>query len=229
MPSSASARSIDVCGYHRDKHQVEHLLPRSWRSHWPVGGAAAETDRDEHVHRLGNLTLITGSLNASVSNGAWLGENGKRAALHRHDVFLMNRAIVDSSEEGWDEERIDQRTEILTESFLTTWPVPVGHEGKTVDRFSRLSKATASYVDVIAAGLVDVGAALVCTDNRWPDARGTLLAGGRMQYNGETYKSPAAAAREIRGGSGNAWYFWRVENGPMLHELRADMLRMLDH
>lgn len=209
---------------HRDKHQVEHLLPRSWRSHWPVEDAAAEADRDDHVHRLGNLTLITGSLNSSVSNGAWLGDNGKRSALHRHDVFLMNRAIVDASEDVWDEERINQRTESLIQSFLATWPVPEGHEGKTVDRFSRLSKATASYADVIAAGLIDAGTVLVCTDKRWPDARGTILGGGRMLYNDKTYESPAAAARDVRGGSGNAWHFWRVENGPMLHELRAEML-----
>lgn len=213
---------------HRDKHQVEHLLPRSWRSHWPVEDAAAEADRDEHVHRLGNLTLITGSLNASVSNGAWLGESGKRAALHRHDVFLMNRAIVDASAEGWGERRIDERTETLVREIVATWPVPEGHEGKTVDRSARLSKATASYADVIAAGLVEVGATLVCTESRWPEARGTLLAGGRMLYNDKTYESPAAAARDIRGGkSGNAWYFWRIEDGPMLHELRAEMLRSL--
>lgn len=214
---------------HRDKHQVEHLLPRSWRSHWPVPDAAAEADRDEHVHRLGNLTLITGSLNASVSNGPWSGGNGKRAELHRHDVFLMNRAIVDASEGGWDEHQIDERTENLIGGIIATWPVPDGHEGKTVDRTARLSKATATYADVIAAGLIEVGATLVCTDGRWPGARGTLLAGGRMSYEGTTYQTPAAAARYVRGGqSGNAWYFWRVENGPLLNDLRAEMLRARD-
>lgn len=212
---------------HRSKHQVEHLLPRSWRSHWPVADVKAEADRDEHVHRIGNLTLITGSLNASVSNGAWLGEGGKRAALHRHDVFLMNRAIVNESTDGWDERRIDERTEELIAAVVATWPVPDGHEGKTIDRSSRLSKATASYSDVIAAGLLEVGTTLQCTDARWPNARGTLLAGGRMLYDGKTYDTPAAAARDVRGGkSGNAWYFWRVEGGPVINELREELLRL---
>lgn len=219
-PSKAGIR------VHRDKHQVEHLLPRSWRSHWPVADVAAEADRDEHVHRLGNLTLITGSLNSSVSNSAWLGEEGKRATIRRHDVFLMNRKIVDLSEAGWDERRIDERTEELITAITETWRVPEGHQGKTVDRSSRLSKATASYADVIAAGLLEVGATLRCTDGRWPDARGTLLAGGRMLYNGKTYESPASAARDVRGGkSGNAWYFWRVEGGPVINELREELLR----
>src|SRR5690606_13052847 len=51
----------------RDKQQVEHILPRAWKANWPVDDLAAQADRDDHVHRLGNLTLLTGSLNASVS------------------------------------------------------------------------------------------------------------------------------------------------------------------
>lgn len=209
----------------RDKQQVEHLLPRGWRTNWPVENAADEADRDDHVHRLGNLTLLTGSLNASVSNSGWLGEKGKRAAVDRHDVFLMNRAVVARSGDGWDESMIDERTAELTKAFLETWPVPEGHEGKVIDRSSRLSKATASYAHLIAAGLLDVGATLVCTDERWPSARCEVLAGGQVLYLGKKYSSPAAAAREVRDGkSGNAWYFWRVENGPWLNTLRDRLL-----
>lgn len=211
---------------HRDKHQVEHILPRSWRAHWPVMDAAAEAERDDVVHRLGNLTLLTGSLNASVSNGAWLGKDGKRAALERHDAFLMNRPIVTSSADGWDEASIARRTDELIDALLSTWPVPAGHEGKTVDRVVRFSKATTSYANLVDAGLLAVGTALVCMDGRWPDACGTVLAGGQMLYDGKTYSSPAAAARVVRGGrSGNAWYFWKVEGGPSLNDLREQLLQ----
>jgi len=208
----------------RDKQQVEHLLPRGWRTNWPVEGAADEADRDDHVHRLGNLTLLTGSLNASVSNSAWLGEKGKRAAVDRHDVFLMNRAVVARSVGGWDESLIDERTAELTKAFLETWSVPAGHEGKVIDRASRHSKATTGYPHLIAAGLLEVGATLVCTDGRWPDAKCEVLAGGQVLYLGKKYSSPAAAAREVRGGSVNAWFFWRVENGPWLNTLREQLL-----
>lgn len=211
---------------HRDKHQVEHLLPRSWRAHWPVADAAAEAERDESVHKLGNLTLLTAPLNASVSNSAWLGEGGKRSSLKRHDVFLMNRPVIDDSARGWDEVKIAERTDDMITALLETWPAPTGHEGKTIDRSSRFSKATTSYSDLISAGLIEVGADLVCADERWHDARGTLLAGGQMLYNGKTYGSPAAAARVVRGGqSGNAWYFWRVEGGALLKDLREELVR----
>lgn len=209
---------------HRDSHQVEHILPRDWRKYWPVADPAAEAAREDHVHRLGNLTLLTGALNASISNGPWLGSDGKREALNRHDVFLMNRSIFDRSAKGWDEYLIDERTGELIGALIDTWPAPDGHEGKVIDRSSRLTKMTATYADLITSGLLEVGTVLVCTDSRWPDARCELLAGAQVLYSGKSYISPAAAAREIRGGSGNAWYFWQVEGGPMLKTLREQLL-----
>ncbi len=206
---------------HRDKQQVEHLLPKNWSSHWPVDDAAAKADRDEHVHRLGNLTLLTGSLNASVSNGAWLGDGGKRAALRRHDVFLLNRQVIDRSGDGWNEELIDARTDELIDAFLATWPAPDGHEGKVLDRSARVSKGSVLYADLVKAGLLPVGSVLICTESRWPDARAEVLAGGQVLYDGKTYSSPATAARVVRGGrSGNGWYFWRTSDGVSLNTLR---------
>ncbi|TDV48956.1 DUF262 domain-containing protein [Actinophytocola oryzae] len=82
-------------------YPIEHLMPQKWETHWPVADLAAEIERGEHIHRLGNLTLLTRSLNSSVSNGPWAGSGGKRAKLREHDVFLMNRRIDDISSEGW--------------------------------------------------------------------------------------------------------------------------------
>lgn len=216
--SKASKTGVRI---YRDKQQVEHLLPRNWSSHWPVDDVAARADRDEHVHRLGNLTLLTGSLNASVSNGAWLGDGGKRAALRRHDVFLLNRQVVDRSEDGWDEELIDARTVELIDAFVETWPVPVAHEGNVSDRSARVTKGSVWYADLVKAGLLPVGSVLVCAEDRWADARAEVLAGGQVFYGGKTYSSPATAARDVRGGrSGNGWFFWRTEDGVSLNTLR---------
>ena len=94
----------------RTSHCGEHLLPQKWQRNWHVEDVQAQLDRAEHVHRLGNLTLLTESLNLSVSNGPWLGENGKWAKLEKYDVLLMNREIRRISKDGWDEQRIDDRT-----------------------------------------------------------------------------------------------------------------------
>jgi hypothetical protein len=208
----------------REGQQIEHILPRSWRANWPVDDPAVQADRDDHVNRLGNLTLISGALNASISNGAWLTDGGKRAALNKHDVFLMNRTVYARSADGWDETLIDERTEELTKAVLDTWPVPSGHVGKVIDRRSRLTKATVTYGDLIVAGLLESGTTLYCASPRWADATCTLLAGGAALYEGQTMSSPASVARKVCGGSTNAWFFWKLGDGRVLNEIREELL-----
>ncbi len=205
---------------HRISNRWSTFFPKNWSSHWPVADAAAKADRDEHVHRLGNLTLLTGSLNASVSNGAWLGDGGKRAALRRHDVFLLNRQVIDRSEAGWNEILIDARTNELIDAFVATWPVPDGHEGRC--RIAPLASARGrSGTRICASRLHARGSVLICTEERWADARAEVLAGGQVLYEGETYSSPATAARVVRGGrSGNGWFFWKTSDGVSLNTLR---------
>ena len=55
----------------RRGYPIEHILPQKWVEHWPVHDTEAEEFRAEHLHRLGNLTLLTKSLNSKVSNGPW--------------------------------------------------------------------------------------------------------------------------------------------------------------
>lgn len=53
---------------------VEHIMPQAWRDHWddPIAPEDSEVDpalrRDELIHTMGNLTLATKRLNASMSN-----------------------------------------------------------------------------------------------------------------------------------------------------------------
>ena len=75
--------------------QIEHVMPRSWKANWPLGGedpVTATAARDRAVNTLGNLTLVTGPLNAAMSNAAWVGEDlgrCKRGALDAHDVLFL--------------------------------------------------------------------------------------------------------------------------------------------
>lgn len=50
----------------RVSYPIEHVLPQKWPSNWPVDELEEELARSEHVHRLGNLTLLTTSLNSTV-------------------------------------------------------------------------------------------------------------------------------------------------------------------
>lgn len=106
------------------KLTIEHVMPQRWRSTWPVdppGDLAKTGERERHIHRLGNLTLVTGKLNPSLSNSAWL---TKRPELNNHSVLLLNRRVVDEHPEVWDEAAIDNRSVQLADYIERIWPSP---------------------------------------------------------------------------------------------------------
>lgn len=207
----------------RGELQIEHLLPQQWRMTWPVDSLPSEIDRDAHVHRLGNLTLITGSLNASVSNGPWLGEDKKLSQLDRHDVILLNRWIRRNGSTGWDETLIDTRTQLLIDALLATWRVPAGHHG-VVDDLIR----TDVYIEIkhlVAAGLIEPGTELIARTGEWGDIRVVVLGDGRLQLGATTFDTLSGAAAHLRQGATNGWSFWRLEDGRRMTDVRAEFRR----
>lgn len=104
------------------KLSVEHLMPRSWREHWllPEDSALAEAEekrRENLLHTVGNLTLITGTLNSSLSNGPW---SRKRAHLLQHSALTLNRSLPAE----WDTDQIERRALDLARAAVTMWPRP---------------------------------------------------------------------------------------------------------
>jgi hypothetical protein len=101
--------------------EVEHVMPRSWRSAWPLpdGDAPHAADRREAcIDLLGNLTLVTKPLNASMSNSAWM---TKREALDQ-SLLLLNRELYRL--ESWDEAAIAARGQALIDRILEHWEGP---------------------------------------------------------------------------------------------------------
>ena len=199
----------------RSGFPIEHILPQSWQQHWPVTGLEAEVERGEHVHRLGNLTLLTTSLNSSVSNSGW---QSKRTQLDAHDVFLLNRAV--KSVDEWTESSIDERTAAMTDALLATWPVPEGHQGVIADARPTVEK----WVEIkhlIAAGLLESGTKLTARAGDWGNVTATITDRGSVEIDGVSYETPSAAGAAVRGGSTNGWFFWRLEDGSPLADKRA--------
>lgn len=108
-----------------DNLTVEHVMPQSWETSWPI-----EADTDEQrqlasqqrkhvVQRIGNLTLLTSSLNPGVSNGPW---ERKRPAIAKHSVLRLNQLICER--ETWDEEAIEERARWLADQVAEVWPTP---------------------------------------------------------------------------------------------------------
>ena len=101
---------------------LEHIVPQSWERNWPLSGPADEEARFARVQaikEIGNLTLTTNKLNASLSNGPW---DEKRKTLGQHTAFRLNWELLDGAPEVWDESSIHKRSEQLVRWITEIWP-----------------------------------------------------------------------------------------------------------
>ncbi|MFC5288924.1 DUF262 domain-containing protein [Actinokineospora guangxiensis] len=198
---------------------IEHILPQKWQPNWPVETQEQEWERQLRVHRLGNLTLLTGKLNAKVSNGTWADK--RKALLEHNTIKLTGRVVEQAHSTEWDEPLIDQRTADLITALLTVWPVPDGHQGQVIDPQAK-AQDWVEIKHLIAAGLLAVGDKLRATHRDFAGVEATILPGGRLEVGGVVYDSPSGAGRGLRKRATNGWYFWGLPDGRRLRHVRAE-------
>ena len=190
----------------RGSYTIEHIMPQKWQAHWPLGNQT-EDEREADIQTIGNLTLLTTKLNASISNGPW---NAKSDELTKHDVLLINKQIQELGEKGWSEELIKARTASLIKVMTEIWPVPAGHKSVVVAD-SNEREVKVEVLDLISAGLVAAGQTLY---PRLAGANGQLaqiLDDGRIAVGSEVFDSLSMAAVKVMNKTQNGWYFWLVD------------------
>lgn len=213
----------------RASYAIEHVMPQSWAKHWPVTAGTTELQRDERVHRLGNLTLLTKKLNSTVSNGPWLGEGGKAAHLQEKDVVLLNSKLLKAySSRTWDETGIDERTAQMIQAILAIWPVPAGHKVQ-IERHQAEAPVTVEVGDLLSAGFLAPGQTLHSRPGKYGGHVASVLSDGRIEVAGAVFDSPSRAAIFVRKTPTNGWNFWRVEaeGRKSLKDVRSEYLRVV--
>ena len=118
IPSLASKPELPP-GLH-----VEHLMPRRWQHEtWPLPSSIdreqAVEKREQAILTLGNVTLLNGRLNASISNSAWM---VKRDAIQESDNLFLNRRLLHASGDEWSETHIEERASWMSEIVIKIWP-----------------------------------------------------------------------------------------------------------
>lgn len=103
---------------------IEHIMPEAWGTNWAspesqAGDEAAQTSRDRSVKEIGNLTLVSGRLNSTLSNAAW---PQKREVLRKHTALRLNWELLEGAPEVWDEEAIRDRSRQMVEWVIDIWP-----------------------------------------------------------------------------------------------------------
>jgi len=113
----------------RGRLTIEHVLPQSWREHWPL---EIVDDPEEHhrrivrrerlKHTIGNLTLVTGKLNPALSNGSW---EKKQQGFQDHSTLHLNKRLLGTwGGAPFTEPKIEERGTQLAQLACTVWPVP---------------------------------------------------------------------------------------------------------
>lgn len=120
-----------------DGLQIEHVMPRGWRTHWNEPQLSPEdaARRDKEIHTIGNLTLVTKALNGSLSNRPWTdaeafglkdgGEagKGKRSLLDEYSLLVLNKEILKNTS-AWTDAHIKDRNTTMAEAICGVWHGP---------------------------------------------------------------------------------------------------------
>jgi len=111
----------------RGNVSVEHLLPQNPDINvYPYADIELPEDktsdeyRDVMIHTIGNLTLITGALNSSVSNGPF---PEKVVKICEDSDLRLNAWLRNEAPETWDEVSILLRSQELFELAKQIWPI----------------------------------------------------------------------------------------------------------
>jgi hypothetical protein len=204
---------------------IEHVMPRKWQLHWPLSDPTSEDNRDQLIHTLGNLTLLTGKLNSTVSNGPWVGTNSKRIGLEAHDVLFLNRELLKAAGLDWSDEKVRVRTRELVQLVAEVWKVPPGHRSGN----STLRRAPSRKIDLsdlINAGFLHPGMSLVPKRKKFQNRTVTLLSDGRVEVDGAAFANEREAATEIYGKKTGGWWFFLTDptSGRTLRDVRRDYI-----
>jgi hypothetical protein len=111
-------------------YSVEHILPQNPVEHvWPLSvPAEADTatreaaweERQRLTHTIGNLTLVTGALNASLSNSAF----NTKLKMYDDSVLMLNKYFRKNEQTTWNEASINERGRRLFNVACEIWPYP---------------------------------------------------------------------------------------------------------
>lgn len=106
------------------KYSLEHLMPKKWENNWEAVANNEERDyRNRKLYTLGNLAIITQSLNASIRDASWEikkhGTEKKQGLVHYSGGIETLSPYLQLPE--WNENEIKKRAEFLYKQALETW------------------------------------------------------------------------------------------------------------
>lgn len=116
-----SMSSTALLGF--SQYTLEHMMPKKWRNKWGSLDDEAASQRDRKLLTLGNLAIITHSLNASIRDAEWAVKKQGKGYKDGLALCAAGLATMDGvlEKESWSEEDIDERAGWLADKALAVW------------------------------------------------------------------------------------------------------------
>ncbi|HSD15581.1 MAG TPA: DUF262 domain-containing HNH endonuclease family protein [Flavobacterium sp.] len=122
MVRDRSKQSTSLLGL--DRYSLEHVMPKKWENNWAqVGSEEEKSNRNKTLLTLGNLTIVTTSLNASMRDADWKTKKNGRGEKHglRHFASGIETFSPFLEKADWDENVINERAEFLFIKAKEIW------------------------------------------------------------------------------------------------------------
>lgn len=120
-PIGSSTALLGFNGY-----SLEHMMPKKWRNKWdPCVTQDLEKKRDSKLLTLGNLAIITQSLNASIRDSDW--KTKKEGKKNKPGLNICAAGLITLhdalSKDVWNEDEIKKRANWLSEEAIKFWKI----------------------------------------------------------------------------------------------------------
>lgn len=108
-----------------DRYSLEHMMPKKWENHWGKDKSFTDEERQNRNNKLltlGNLAIITSSLNGSIRDSNWnKKKNGTKYGGLNQFASGIETISAYLKYETWDEDKIDERAEFLYNKAMEIW------------------------------------------------------------------------------------------------------------
>lgn len=103
-------------------------MPIAWEEHWPTSELETEHDRrrrNDVLHTIGNLTLVTRDMNGRLANNCWHDKRRMISESSENSRLMLNQDLRMNEYSGkWDVPVIMRRSQKLYDLALRAWPGP---------------------------------------------------------------------------------------------------------
>ena len=122
MVRDRTKQSTSLLGLGR--YSLEHVMPKKWENNWtPLATEEAKLNRHKTLLTLGNLTILTTSLNTSIRDADWNTKKNGRGEKHglRHYASSIETFSPYLEKPDWNEEVIQERATYLYTKAKEIW------------------------------------------------------------------------------------------------------------